>query len=631
MQLIITASKDCYITNKIIDNKYRSKNSNVGHAATLDLFKLFEESGVVESGNYITENVTENSSLLIKFDYSSIGKLTSSILDIKDSNFKAYLELEDVSHGLQKPFNFSAICNPLVRNFEEGFGIDVNSFNDLGSSNYITSSYYSATPIIWKSEGASAAGGNDATFAQGSITVIGVGGWNNTVGFTLNDGLSSVVFLANTAANTPSKIDTTNYRFGINGATSTADFADRIFAAIALAKTNADLKITATDPGDGAAISLKQDNAGLTGNTTITLANEATRLSAVKFKGGHSTSHIDIITSASYGTTKVDLGSSTYLSDPNQDLIFDVTNSVSSSLKGLIPDNGFKISFSGSYATDNKTRFVKRFASRHVSNKLIVPKLRVIFNDEISDDSDRIFLDKPANVVLKAKSGFSSANFFDNSASALVGDNCGVLKITSGSYTSSVNFSQLNKSSDSSRLKGVYNATFTIPSNNVFVKKAIIANPDGFNVDLNWQTSDGIITFLTKKVKVYNNSFENFDITNVSVAFKNRKSEYQENEDILISCSAVLSGKNYSASKFRQNPDYFPGSLKYKVSELISGKTIISPDLLNSTSMSFYDGVFSATIKSGNLASGYSYKLELISEIDGEKVYFDSSFIFKVI
>ena len=143
MQLIITASKDCYITNKIIDNKYRSKNSNVGHAATLDLFKLFEESGVVESGNYITENVTENSSLLIKFDYSSIGKLTSSILDIKDSNFKAYLELEDVSHGLQKPFNFSAICNPLVRNFEEGFGIDVHSFNDLGSSNYITSSYYS--------------------------------------------------------------------------------------------------------------------------------------------------------------------------------------------------------------------------------------------------------------------------------------------------------------------------------------------------------------------------------------------------------------------------------------------------------------------------------------------------------
>ena len=46
MQLIITASKDCYITDKIVDNKNRSKRSNTGRAATLDLFKLFEESGV---------------------------------------------------------------------------------------------------------------------------------------------------------------------------------------------------------------------------------------------------------------------------------------------------------------------------------------------------------------------------------------------------------------------------------------------------------------------------------------------------------------------------------------------------------------------------------------------------------
>ena len=75
MQLIITASKDCYITNKIIDNKYRSKNSNTGRAATLDLFKLFEESGVVESGNFVTSNVKEKSALLIKFDYSNNLKI----------------------------------------------------------------------------------------------------------------------------------------------------------------------------------------------------------------------------------------------------------------------------------------------------------------------------------------------------------------------------------------------------------------------------------------------------------------------------------------------------------------------------------------------------------------------------
>ena len=399
MQLIITASKDCYITNKIIDNKYRSKNSNTGRAATLDLFKLFEESGVVESGNFVTSNVTEKSALLIKFDYSKIAKLTSSIADIKGSRgFKAYLELEDVSSGLQKPFNFSAICNPLVRDFNEGFGIDVNLFNDLDSANYLTSSFDSSSAVLWKSEGASAAGGNDATFAQGSITAIGVAGWDNTVGFTLNDSSKSVAFLANVAAATPTKTDANNYTFGINGITNVADVADRIFAAIELARTEGDLGVTPTDPGDEAAVTVRQNVTGLVGNTAITLANANTRLSAVSFAGGHDTSHLDIITSASFGSTKVDLASSAYLSTPNQDLVFDITNAVSASIKGLIDNRGFRIGFSGSYDTDNKTRFVKRFASRHVKNKLLVPKLRVVFDDSITDDSKRVYLDKASTV-----------------------------------------------------------------------------------------------------------------------------------------------------------------------------------------------------------------------------------------
>jgi len=631
MQLIITASKDCYITDKIIDNKYRSKNSNTGHAATLDLFKLFEESGVMESGSFVTNNITEKSALLIKFDYSSIGKLTSSILDIRSSNFKAYLELQDVSSGLQKPFNFSAVCNPLVREFEEGYGIDVNGFNDLGSSNYLTSSYYLTSPVVWKNEGASTAGGNDEVLAQGSITVAGTGGWNNTVGFTLSDGTNSVSFLANVASATAARTDATNYTFGINGITTTADIADKIFAAIALAKSQGDLGITATDPDTGSIIAVKQDIAGLTGNTNITLANEATRLTASNLRGGHDTTHIDIITSASYGTTNVDLGSSTYLSTPSQDLIFDITNAVSSSLKGLIENNGFRIGFSGSYDTDSKTRFVKRFASRHVKNKLLIPKLRVVFDDSISDDSNTVFVDKSNISVLKVKKAFSSSNLFDNSSAQLTGDNCGTLKVVSGSFTSSVQFSQVSRSSDLTRLKGVYQASFTIPSNNAYVKSALMADPSGFNVDLNWQTTDGTITFLTKDVRVHNDSFSTFDITAVSIAFKNRKPEYSETEDILITCTATMAGKNYSASKFRKNPNAFPGPLFYKISELVSGEVVMLQNMSNSTKMSFYDNSFSATIKSGTLNSGYSYKLELLSTIDTEVINFNSSFIFKVI
>ena len=44
MYLIVTASSDAYIQNKIIGNAYRTTDANTGLAGTLDLFKLYGES-----------------------------------------------------------------------------------------------------------------------------------------------------------------------------------------------------------------------------------------------------------------------------------------------------------------------------------------------------------------------------------------------------------------------------------------------------------------------------------------------------------------------------------------------------------------------------------------------------------
>ena len=44
MYLIVTASSDAYIQNKIISNSYRTDDANTGLAGTLDLFKLYGES-----------------------------------------------------------------------------------------------------------------------------------------------------------------------------------------------------------------------------------------------------------------------------------------------------------------------------------------------------------------------------------------------------------------------------------------------------------------------------------------------------------------------------------------------------------------------------------------------------------
>ena len=316
MQLIITASKDTYITNKIINNKYRSSNSNAGNAATLDLFKLFEESGEVVNDDYITQNVREDSVLLIKFDYEKAAELTSSILNVNSANFKAFLELRDVSSGLQKPYNFSALCNPLKKDFEEGFGIDVNGFSDYGSSNYLTSSYHGASPVVWETSGARTGGATlngqigVTTKATGKITVTAESGWANNPTFTLRDGTNTVTFSKNAAAETPTRTSATAYTYGFQnvpafpGGIPTA--ARRLYDAIVLAKTNEELKVTAADPlapdPDVAYVNLTQDEVGPHGNTPITAVNNTNAFTVTNFAGGYKESHLDFITS---GTVEV--------------------------------------------------------------------------------------------------------------------------------------------------------------------------------------------------------------------------------------------------------------------------------------------------------------------------------------
>ena len=43
MYLALSASKDAYITNKIIGSSFRATDANLGQAGTLDLFKLYDE------------------------------------------------------------------------------------------------------------------------------------------------------------------------------------------------------------------------------------------------------------------------------------------------------------------------------------------------------------------------------------------------------------------------------------------------------------------------------------------------------------------------------------------------------------------------------------------------------------
>lgn len=153
MYRLLSASKDTYITNKIIAGS-PSVTSNVGQAGTLDLFKLYDETNVSTT----VSGVIELTRFLLQFDYEPLQQITGSFLNIADPSFKAFLNLKDVYGGQTTPSNFSIRLIPLSKSWDEGRGQDVVAFRDLDTANFLTASVVTGTPNVWFLSGAAASG-----------------------------------------------------------------------------------------------------------------------------------------------------------------------------------------------------------------------------------------------------------------------------------------------------------------------------------------------------------------------------------------------------------------------------------------------------------------------------------------
>ena len=134
MYRITKADRDTYITDKIVKGT-RKVSSNVGSAATLDLFKLY---GTTYSGS--VANV-EKSRILIHFDLDPLRELVQSKkIDYASPGFWCKINLKDVYGGQPTPTNFTVSVFPLSSSFEEGIGKDVVFFSDRDICNWVTAS-----------------------------------------------------------------------------------------------------------------------------------------------------------------------------------------------------------------------------------------------------------------------------------------------------------------------------------------------------------------------------------------------------------------------------------------------------------------------------------------------------------
>lgn len=515
MYRILTASKDNYITNKIINNKFRVTDANVGQAATLDIFKLYAES--VTGSN---DSPTEISRALVAFDLNPLRQMTGSALDIGHSSFKCTLKLFDVYGGQTTPSNFKIIVFPLSQSFNEGVGRDVVKFQDLDASNYITASVSGDTAVAWFNSGANKQG----TLGSDDIDIISSG----------------------------------------------------------------------TIAGKG-----------------------------------------------SEGV--VNLWKSQTFSTGEEDLSIDVTTIVSATLKNILPDCGFRISYSGSQETDSKTRFVKRFGSTQNSDYTKRPRLEIVYDDSTQDHHRSFFFDISGSLFLNNFHRGSPANALTETNGkfyGLSGSNCMHLILRSGSVARGTYFTKTVTASQhaigSNYVTGVYSASFLISKYLTGTLRNEIKKAGSASLTEIWSSLDETVAYHTGSVTVNTVSRTSFnnEPKRLLVNVTNMKSSYKKSIKVRFRVFVEDIDRPIKAKKLPfVTPSQIFTSMYYRIRDTESDDVIIPFDTLG-------DGTVCSTDTDGmyfdvymdSLEKGRLYTIDFLIKDQGiDQVFTDVASKFKVI
>jgi hypothetical protein len=497
MYKILSASKDTYITNKIINNRFRATDANVGQAGTIDLFKLYNENTLSTE-----DNPSEISRALIKFDLSSLSTLSTTELDINDSSFKCVLKLHDVYGGQTTPSNFKLIAFPLAKNFDEGIGRDVVGFKDLDSSNFITASISNGTVVEWDETGARASG--------------------------------------------------------------------------SLGDSNIDLYVSGT----------------LTGPN---------------------------------GSNFVSLSKEQFFETGKEDFEIDVTEVVSGVLSNQIPDYGFCIAFSGSYEQDNKTYFVKRFASKNSSNTRIRPKLIVKYDDTVQDAHRNFIFNVSGSLFLNNLHRGQFSNIISGSGgSTLTGLDCMTLTIKTGSiFSKSISVSQKSAQGLERIFEtGIYTASFAISEFESSTLREHILESGSMTFDEIWGSNDGTVGFYTGSLTINNNQRTAYFNTpnRILLTLTNLQPHYNEGDIVKIRVFAENRDRPISYTKLPiEKPSEIYNQMYYRVRDFDSGDIIIPFDTssINSTRLSTDSQGMFFNFDMGSLSRGRSYVFDFLVRDDG--------------
>jgi len=126
------AEKDTTITDAFKQNQIsRGTYSNMGASDVLEIFSIY---GQVTTSSY------EKSRVLIQFPISDIVSDRNNKIIAESGSCQFILKLSNASHTDSTPDNITISIAPVSGTWQEGVGLDMEGYNDLGVANWISAS-----------------------------------------------------------------------------------------------------------------------------------------------------------------------------------------------------------------------------------------------------------------------------------------------------------------------------------------------------------------------------------------------------------------------------------------------------------------------------------------------------------
>ena len=147
------ASKDNTITNAFKANLIdRGTTANMGAADILEAFVIHGQTSASVTPTPSAQNAlnAEQTRFLIQFPIDEIAAdITASVLPSSTGSISFYLNLYNAPHGSTLPVSFSLGAHVVSREWDEGRGLDMDNYTNIGQSSWVSAS----TTTAWTKPG----------------------------------------------------------------------------------------------------------------------------------------------------------------------------------------------------------------------------------------------------------------------------------------------------------------------------------------------------------------------------------------------------------------------------------------------------------------------------------------------